>query len=103
MHSFKGDIREGIKYFQSKKYKVLYCDPPYVKSAVKHKASNYDFNADEFWEVVREWSLNGNIVVISEREAPDDFECIWSRNLQNPIKGGGNSYVDCLFRFKVHH
>ena len=68
--------------FECKDYKdldnlsgyVIYCDPPY-KGTYNYKL---DFNHNDFYEWVRKMSVN-NIVLISEYDMPDDFECIWER------------------------
>ena len=62
---------------------LIYCDPPYANSSLKHKASSYDFNHEEFWNIMRLWRKWGNIVVISERSVPKDFKCIWKKSLKN--------------------
>lgn len=54
---------------------LIYCDPPYLSNNVANDLFQ-DFNHDEFWNKMREWSIN-NIVIISEKIAPDDFICIW--------------------------
>ena len=52
---------------------ICYCDPPYTNSSFDKRRGNLlDFDTDLFWETMRRWSEN-NIVIISEREAPDDF------------------------------
>ena len=63
--------------FEWKDYKTLepkgmlvYCDPPY-KGTTKYSGTP-DFDSDEFWEVMRKWSMN-NDVYISEYKAPNDF------------------------------
>ena len=40
--------------------------------------SSTEFDNDNFWEVMREWSKN-NKVFISETHAPDDFISIWEK------------------------
>ena len=54
---------------------LIYCDPPY-KNTIGY---GNKFDHDEFWQWAREQSKD-NIVLISEYEAPDDFECIWQGN-----------------------
>ena len=77
---------------------VLYVDPPY--QGVKQFANSKDFDHDEFWNVIREWSQN-NIVLISELQAPDDFEVIWQQEVSRSIKAQDKSRaVEKLFRWK---
>ena len=54
---------------------VIYCDPPYRDVA---KYSTGEFPYDEFYDWCREMSKN-NIVLVSEYNMPDDFECIWDK------------------------
>ena len=52
---------------------VIYCDPPY------RGTENYSsgiFDTQMFWQVVRKWSKE-NTVIVSEYEAPNDFDTIW--------------------------
>ena len=51
---------------------VIYCDPPYAGTT----SYNTKFNHTDFWNTMRIWSKN-NIVIISEENAPPDFDCIW--------------------------
>ena len=57
---------------------LIYCDPPY-STGIGYSS---DFDNEEFWEWCRKQSSEGNIVVVSEYEAPDDFECIWEKNVK---------------------
>jgi DNA adenine methylase len=48
--------------------------------------------------------MEGHIVYVSEYSAPDDFECIWSKEISasvnNSIKSGrGLKAVEKLFKF----
>lgn len=52
--------------------KIIYCDPPYKETT---KIFDRDFNTDEFWDIMRDWSKD-NIVVISEYNAPSDFKTL---------------------------
>ena len=83
---------------------LIYCDPPY--RGVRKYVGNVKFDSDIFWEWCREKNSDGHIVFISEYEAPDDFECVWSKEISasanNSIKNGqGLKAVEKLFRFKV--
>lgn len=55
---------------------VIYCDPPY-KGTTKYKTEDFPYN--EYYEWVRELSKD-NIVLCSEYNMSDDFECIWKKN-----------------------
>lgn len=78
---------------------VIYCDPPYANT--KQFANSQNFNYDEFWETMRQWSKD-NYVLISELEAPDDFICIWQKDVQRSMKSTDNTMraVEKLFVHK---
>ena len=77
---------------------VIYCDPPYANT--KQYANARDFDYEEFWQTMRNWSKN-NIVLISEQNAPDDFECIWEQEVSRSIKAADKSKsTEKLFKYK---
>lgn len=77
---------------------VFYCDPPYANTKQYKNAANFDY--DEFWQTMRDWSKN-NIVIISEQNAPDDFEVIWEQPVSRSIKATDKSVsVEKLFKYK---
>jgi len=77
---------------------VIYCDPPY--QGVKQYANSLNFDYDEFWDTMRDWSQR-NIVLISEENAPDDFKCIWQQEVSRSIKATDKSKsVEKLFTYK---
>lgn len=77
---------------------LVYCDPPYQGTKQYANATAFDYNL--FWTTMREWSKD-NIVIISEENAPDDFECIWEQAVSRSIKATGKSKsVEKLFIIK---
>ena len=90
------DYKNHLKIIEKGGY-LIYCDPPYVNSTHKHKGSKYDFNKNEFWKIVRKWRNWGNIIVVSERNAPKDFTLIWNKKLNNAVSNIISSYDDKLF------
>ena len=62
---------------------IIYCDPPYQGTTQYSTSKN--FNYDEFWEWCRIMAAKGHKVFISEYEAPEDFECIWSKEVTNSM------------------
>lgn len=77
---------------------LIYCDPPY--QGVKQYANALTFDYNEFWKTMRRWSEN-NIVLISEQNAPDDFECIWEKEVSRSIKATDKSKsTEKLFRYR---
>lgn len=77
---------------------VIYCDPPYA--GTKQYKNATQFNHEQFWDVMRRWSQD-NIVFISEENAPEDFECIWSQEVSRSIKATDKSTsVERLYKYK---
>ena len=77
---------------------VIYCDPPY--KGTKTYGMSKDFCYGEFWDWCREKSEK-NIVLISEQEAPDDFECIWEQKSKRTINHAGTKHsVERLFEIR---
>ena len=75
---------------------VIYCDPPYAEG-IGYKEK---FNHEEFWDWCREMSKN-NIVLISEYQAPQDFECIWQQEITTHMNNRGkHKKVEKLFMYK---
>lgn len=76
---------------------LIYCDPPY--RGVSKYDINKDFDHDEFWEKMRQWSKN-NKVFISEYTAPEDFECVWQKetNLEMRTSNGREKRIEKLFK-----
>jgi DNA adenine methylase len=60
---------------------IIYCDPPYA-GTTKYKD---DFDHDKFWDWCRNKVKEGHQVLISEYSAPDDFECVWSKEIQSGL------------------
>lgn len=85
---------------------IIYCDPPY-KGTAKYKANEEEFDHDAFYEWCRGKVEQGHKVFISEYNMPDDFICIWKKEVNGNIsKDTGkkksveklflhNSQVDC--------
>lgn len=61
---------------------IIYCDPPYKDTTGYTTSKN--FNYEEFWEYMRKLSKTHK-VFISEEQAPDDFECIWSKEVKRVL------------------
>jgi DNA adenine methylase len=61
---------------------VIYCDPPYQKQSHYYTEDGKHigkFDHDKFWKWCRTMAEH-NIVFVTEYEAPDDFEKIWSKH-----------------------
>lgn len=70
-------INSAYQLLDIPKNSIIYCDPPY-EGTTKYKDG---FNHSEFWEWVRTKSLEGHSVFVSEYIAPDDFICVWQKDL----------------------
>ena len=95
----KGILFDSKNYIDLNVYRaVIYCDPPYANTKQYQNAKNFDY--EEFWQTMRKWSEK-NIVLISEENAPDDFECIWEQEVSRSIKASNKSKsTEKLFKFK---
>tara|TARA_R110000772_G_scaffold113717_1_gene218034 strand:+ start:168 stop:896 length:729 start_codon:yes stop_codon:yes gene_type:complete len=60
---------------------LIYCDPPY-RGTTKYKDA---FNHLEFWEWCRIKAKEGHLVYVSEYNAPKDFECLYSSEINNTL------------------
>ena len=78
------------------KNSLVYCDPPY--EGTKQYGINKNFEHAEFWNWVREQAKQ-NIIIISEENAPEDFECIWEQEVQRSMnKDNKYNKVEKLFK-----
>lgn len=64
----------GLYNEHSPKDMLVYCDPPYVNTTQYGAFDGFDHKV--FWETMRKWIADGNTVVVSEYEAPEDFVCV---------------------------
>ena len=71
------------KDFEFKKSCLIYCDIPY-KETKQYATSKY-FKHDDFFEWCRVMSKQGHTIFISEYDAPDDFICIWEKEIKNSM------------------
>lgn len=70
---------------------VIYCDIPY-KNTTKYSTSK-DFPYEEFYDWCKKMSKD-NIVLVSEYDMPDDFECIWTKETTTQIDSNRNANDD---------
>lgn len=97
----KDSILDVIYKYQSYdklevKNALIYCDPPY-EGTIKYKD---DFDHATYWSWVRKMSKD-NIVICSEYQAPDDFTCIWTKELTTTLDNASRSRaVEKLFMYK---
>lgn len=61
---------------------LFYCDIPY--KGTKQYGSSKNFDYDRFWNWAENMSER-NIVLVSEHEAPSEWECIWQQEVKRTI------------------
>ncbi len=77
---------------------VIYCDPPYQAPTKYSGTSEFDYK--EFWCWCRESSRLGTVLV-SEYNAPDDFECIWQKEHKTSLDTHRHhNRTEKLFRYR---
>jgi len=86
------------------KNSIIYCDIQY-KGTKQYKSAK-DFNYDEFWQWAKDKTLEGHTVFVSEYQAPDDWECVWEKEVSsslraNSVISGNKKSTEKLFRLKV--
>ena len=67
---------------------LIYCDPPYEGTFGYEKGKTFDHNI--FWQWCRDKAKEGHTVFVSEYNAPDDFKCIWEKQLTQVINNTTN-------------
>jgi DNA adenine methylase len=97
---------QGVKFLNKSVFDIkhiegeatIYCDPPY-QGATKYKD---DFDHSRFWDWVRFQTKKGHNVFVSEYNAPEDFECLWSKEVNNSLTKdtGSKKGIEKLFKMK---
>jgi DNA adenine methylase len=77
---------------------VIYADPPYRNTA-SYKGVGESFNHDEFWEWAEIMVELGHKVFVSEYTAPENWKCIWSKEVTSSLTQdtGAKKAVEKLF------
>jgi DNA adenine methylase len=70
-------IHSCYKDIEFKGKSIIYCDPPY-KGTTQYKDK---FNHDDFYQWLIDKTEQGHKIFISEYNMPDQFECIWSKEI----------------------
>ena len=81
---------------------LIYCDPPYEGTFGYEKDKSFNHHA--FWQWCRDKTKEGHKVFVSEYNAPNDFECIWSKELKQVINNTSSKTpkpVEKLFTLMV--
>lgn len=96
--NFKDVIFSNKSYdemYIPKEKSIIYCDPPY-KGTTKYKNN---FNHDKFWQWCNEQIEKGHKVFVSEYQAPDDWQCIWHKQVNSSLtkNTGSKKGIEKLF------
>ena len=77
---------------------IIYCDPPYENTT----RYSVKFDHIKFWEWCRLMAMSGHTLYISEYNAPNDFECIWSKEICSSLtkNTGSKKGIEKLFKYK---
>lgn len=91
------DLRHSCyKELQIPPRSLIYCDPPYANTT---KYATGSFDHKEFFQWCRDKHREGHIVFVSEYEAPEDFKCVYSKELVSSLdkNTGGKKGLEKLF------
>lgn len=77
---------------------IIYCDPPYTNTS---KYNKEEFNSAEFWQWCRDKVTEGHKVFVSEYNAPDDFICIWEKEISSNLGSSSKTAKEKLFVHKI--
>lgn len=100
LNQFKGI--QGIEIYNTDYTKIpipensiIYCDPPY-EGTTKYKD---EFDHKRFWKWCEQKTLEGHKVFVSEYNAPNNWQCIWSKEVHNTLvkDTGSKSGIEKLF------
>ena len=77
------------------KNSIIYCDPPYKDTTKYHS----DFNYENFYNWCREMKNLGHQVFVSEYSMPEDFKCVWQKEIVSSLTQdtGSKKAVEKLF------
>lgn len=80
------------------KESIIYCDPPY-EGTTSYKDK---FSHKEFWQWCRDKSKEGHTVFVSEYNAPEDFTCVWEKEVNSSLTKdtGSKKATEKLFRIE---
>lgn len=74
---------------------TIYCDPPYA-GTTKYKD---DFDHERFYQWCRDRKNEGHKLFISEYKMPDDFVCVWQKDVNSSLtkETGAKKATEKLF------
>jgi DNA adenine methylase len=91
-------VNSDYRNLQIPRNSLIYCDPPYEETT-KYRVK---FNHTIFWQWCRDKAKEGHTVFVSEYNAPDDFECLWQKEIVSSLtlNTGAKTSIEKLFRYK---
>ena len=100
----KGIDFKDVNYWEVKlpDNSLIYCDIPY--KGTKQYATSKDFDYEKFYNWVRETAKKGHQIFISEYEMPNDFKCVWQKQVRSSLSanayfGGNKSSIEKLYEY----
>ena len=87
--NLKNVIFSNKNYYEVEipKNSIVYFDPPY-KDTSKYFI---DFEHEKFYNYVRKLKSEGHQVFVSEYKMPEDFICIWEKEVKSSLSANGKS------------
>ena len=81
---------------------IIYCDPPYA-GTTKYATAGFDHT--EFWRWCDRKVTEGHTVFVSEYAAPDGWECVWEKEVNNTLvrDTGSKKGVERLFTINLRN
>lgn len=62
---------------------IIYCDIPY--KGTKQYSTQTNFDHDKFWKWANDMKDTGHSIFVSEYNAPEWVECVWSKQVTNSL------------------
>ena len=62
---------------------LIYCDIPYKNTKQYSTSKNFDY--ESFYQWCRDMKEKGHTIFVSEYNMPDDFICVWSKQITNAM------------------
>jgi len=79
---------------------IIYCDIPYKNT--KQYIESKDFDYEKFYSWCRNMKEIGHEIFVSEYEMPEDFKCVWQKEVKSSLSangkiGGNKTSIEKLF------
>ena len=76
---------------------LVYCDPPYANTTQGYSSTKFD--SARFWQIMQEWAVRGNTVLVSEYAGPSFAEEVWRKETKIEMRStnGREVRIEKLF------